>query len=107
VFIRVHPWLKNREIQPRMNTDEHRWTRMKDRSCANAKSVYFSRMKATLTELRRNTSRVVRAADNGQEVILTEHGQPRYRLEPIKPIDRKAAAAALRAIGPVDFLPRK
>jgi prevent-host-death family protein len=64
-------------------------------------------VEATLTELRRDTSRVVRAADNGQDVILTEHGQPRYKLQRLKPIDRKAAAAALRAIGPVKFLPRK
>ena len=63
-------------------------------------------MEATLTELRRDTSRIVRAADEGQEVILTEHGQPRYRLAAVKPIDRKAAAVALRAIGPVQFLPR-
>ena len=69
--------------------------------------MYFVFMQATLTELRRDTSRVVRAADNGQEVILTEHGEPRYRLKRIKPIDWKAAAAALRAIGPVDLPPRK
>jgi prevent-host-death family protein len=70
-------------------------------------SVYFVVVEATLTELRRNTSRVVRAADNGKEVILTEHGEPRYKITRVKPIDRKAAAAALRAIGPVEFLPRK
>jgi antitoxin (DNA-binding transcriptional repressor) of toxin-antitoxin stability system len=70
-------------------------------------SVYFRVMEATMTELRRDTSRIARAADEGREVILTEHGQPRYRLERIKPIDRKAAAAALRAIGPVDLPPRK
>ena len=64
-------------------------------------------MKATLTELRRDTSRIVRAADNGGEVILTEHGEPRYKLQRVKTIDRKAAAAALRAIGPVEFLARK
>ena len=64
-------------------------------------------MEATLTELHRDTSRVVRAADKGHEVILTEHGEPRYKLKRFKPIDRKAAAAALRAIGPVEFLPRK
>ena len=69
--------------------------------------VYFCIMNATLTELRRDTSRVVRSADKGGEVILTEHGQPRYKLQRVKPIDRKAAATALRAIGPVDFLPRK
>ena len=71
------------------------------------KSVYFVQMEATLTELRRETTRVVRAADNGQAVIVTEHGEPRYKLERIRRIDYKAAAKALRAIGPVDFLPRK
>jgi prevent-host-death family protein len=64
-------------------------------------------MEATLTELRRDTSRIVRAADAGEEVILTEHGQPRYKLQRVRPVDRKAAAEALRAIGPVTFLPRK
>ena len=64
-------------------------------------------MEATLTELRRDTSRIVRAADEGQEVILTEHGEPRYKLQRIRQIDWTAATAALRAIGPVDFLPRK
>jgi prevent-host-death family protein len=78
-----------------------------NRACAGVKSVYFSFMEATLTELRRDTSRVVRAADNGEDVILTEHGEPRYRLQRVRSIDRKAAAAALRAIGPVTFLPRK
>ena len=71
------------------------------------KSVYFIVMKATLTELRRDTSRVVRAADNGEEVILTEHGEPRYKLQRVQSIDWKAAAAALRAIGPVNLPPRK
>jgi len=69
--------------------------------------VYFIVMKATLTELRRDTSRVVRAADNGEEVILTEHGEPRYKLQRVQSIDWKAAAAALRAIGPVNLPPRK
>ena len=78
-----------------------------NKACASVKSVYFSFMKATLTELRRDTSRVVRAADNGEEVILTEHGEPRYKLQRVQAIDWKKAAAALRAIGPVTFLPRK
>jgi prevent-host-death family protein len=69
--------------------------------------VYFVFMEATLTELRRDTSRVVRAADKGGAVILTEHGEPRYKLQRVQAVDRKAAAAALRAIGPVDFLRRK
>jgi len=69
--------------------------------------VYFSFMEATLTELRRDTSRVVRAADNGEEVILTEHGEPRYKLQRVRKINWKAAAAALRAIGPVNLPPRQ
>ena len=64
-------------------------------------------MQATLTELRRDTSRVVRAADNGQEVILTEHGEPRYKIQRLRKIDRKAAARALREIGPIELPPRK
>lgn len=64
-------------------------------------------MTATLTELRRDTSRVVRAADHGGDVILTEHGQPRYRLQRVQPIDRAQALRDLQAIGPVKFLPRK
>lgn len=63
-------------------------------------------MKATLTELRRDTSRITRAADNGRDVILTEHGEPRFRLQAIKPIDRKGALALLKAMGPVE-LPRR
>lgn len=64
-------------------------------------------MQATLTELRRNTGKIIRAAEKGAQVVLTEHGEPRLTLSAVKPIDRKAAAAALRAIGPVEFLPRK
>ena len=64
-------------------------------------------MQATLPELRRNTGKIIRAAEKGAQVVLTEHGEPRLTLSAVKPIDRKAAAAALRAIGPVEFLPRK
>lgn len=64
-------------------------------------------MQATLTELRRKTGKIIRAAERGVEVVLTEHGEARLTLTAIKPVDRKAAAAALKAIGPVEFLPRK
>jgi prevent-host-death family protein len=64
-------------------------------------------MQATLTELRRETGKIIRAAQHGTEVVLTEHGEARLKLTAIKPLDRKAAAAALKAIGPVEFLPRK
>lgn len=43
-------------------------------------------MEATLTELRRDPSRIVRAADRGEEVILTEHGRPVYRLQAYLPL---------------------
>jgi len=69
--------------------------------------MYFRQTKATLTELRRNTSRVVEAADRGEEVILTEHGQPKYRLERIREIDWKAALALLKEMGPINLPPRK
>ena len=64
-------------------------------------------VKATLTQLRRQTGKIIRAAERGAEVVLTEHGEPRLSLTAIKPVDCKAAAAALKAIGPVEFLPRK
>lgn len=66
-------------------------------------------MEATLTELRRETTKVVRPAmHGGQEVTITEHGKAMFKIVPVRPpVDRKAALEALRAIGPVDFKPRK
>ena len=64
-------------------------------------------MEATLTELRRDTSRVVRAADNGKEVILTEHGEPRYKIVRMRKIDRAGLLQALRELGPIDLPSRK
>jgi prevent-host-death family protein len=39
-------------------------------------------VKATLTELHRETKKVVRPVIQGQEVQLTEHGRPVARLKP-------------------------
>ncbi len=64
-------------------------------------------MTATLTDIRRDTSKVLKQVDISGEVVLTEHGEARYKITPLRSIDRKAAAAALRAIGPVAFKPRK
>lgn len=66
-------------------------------------------MEATLTELRRETTKVVRPAmHGGKEVTITEHGQPMFKIVPVRPaLDRAAALQALIAIGPVDFRPRK
>jgi prevent-host-death family protein len=63
-------------------------------------------MEATLTELRRNTLRVVHAADKGK-VIVTRHGSPAYTIERIRKIDRAGLAQALRELGPIDLPPRK
>jgi prevent-host-death family protein len=64
-------------------------------------------MEATLTELRRETGKVIRPViHGGQEVTLTEHGLAVARLVPAK-VDRKAALVALKAIGPVDLPLRK
>ena len=63
-------------------------------------------MTATLTDIRRDTSKVLKQVDISGEVVLTEHGEARYKITPLRSIDRKAAAA-LRAIGPVAFKPRK
>lgn len=66
-------------------------------------------MEATLTELRRETTKVVRPAmHGGKEVTITEHGQPMFKIVPVHPpLDRQKALRDLMAIGPVEFLPRK
>ena len=70
--------------------------------------VYFNLMTATLTELRRDTSNVIRPAIHaGQTVVLTEHGEPCAEIVPVRKIDRKQALQDLMAIGPVEFPPRK
>ena len=64
-------------------------------------------MNATLKELRRDTASVVRPViHSGQKVTLTEHGKEVAQIIPRK-VDRPAALAALRAIGPVDLPTRK
>jgi prevent-host-death family protein len=71
------------------------------------KSVYFGIVKATLTELRRKTSKFVRPVIHGGKTLtLTEHGKEVTQILPAPQIDRKAAGELLRSIGPVK-LPRK
>ena len=77
-------------------------------ACFDAKSVYFVLMEATLTELRRDTSRVVQPAiHGGEKVTLTEHGQEVAQIVPCRKVDYQQACKDLIAVGPVDFLPRK
>jgi len=65
-------------------------------------------MESTLTELRRETTKTVRPVLAGEEVIITEHGQPKFKIVPVRgQFDRAKAFKYLKAIGPVEFLPRK
>ena len=65
-------------------------------------------MEATLTELRRDTMKVIRpAVHGGQKVTLTEHGQEVAQIIPSRKVDYRQACKDLMAIGPVEFLLRK
>lgn len=64
-------------------------------------------MKATLTELRRETSRILGPVIHAsQKVVLTEQGREVAAIVPMMEPDRKRALRMLAAIGPVD-LPRR
>jgi prevent-host-death family protein len=70
--------------------------------------VYFGSVKTTLTQLRRETAKVVRPViRSGEKLTLTEHGRACAEIIPLRKIDRPAACRDLMAIGPVEFLPRK
>jgi prevent-host-death family protein len=45
-------------------------------------------MQSTLTELRRNTGRVLAAVRAGNEVLVTEDGRPLFRMVPCEPESR-------------------
>jgi prevent-host-death family protein len=63
---------------------------------------------ATLTELRRETSRVIRPVIHGAKTVtLTEHGQEVAQISPKSVPDRKRALELLKAIGHVDLPSRK
>ena len=65
-------------------------------------------MQATLTELRRETGKVIRPViHGGKAVILTEHGREVARIIPKRNIDRKGALALLKAMGPIELPFRK
>jgi hypothetical protein len=77
-------------------------------SCACGNGVYFESVKATLTQLRRDTAKVVRPVIHGGEnLALTGHGRHCPENVLLRKIDRRAACRDLIAIGPVEFLPRK
>ncbi len=65
-------------------------------------------MKATLTELRRETSRVLRPVIHAAKTVtLTEHGEDVAVISPKHRADRERALELLRAIGPVDLPARR
>ena len=65
-------------------------------------------MKATLSELARQTAKVLRPViGGGKKVKLTQHGQVCAEIVPVPKVDRKAAWHALMEIGPVEIKPRK
>jgi prevent-host-death family protein len=73
-------------------------------SCTSGKSAYSRSVKATLTQLRRDTAKVVRpVVHGGEKLMLTEHGQPCAEMIPLRKIDRRAACQDLIALGPVEF----
>lgn len=64
-------------------------------------------MEATLTELGRETAKVLRPViQDGEKVTLTENGQSVAEIVPIEKINYTQACEDLIAIGPVAFLPR-
>jgi prevent-host-death family protein len=70
--------------------------------------VFFTQMKASLTELRRETSRILGPVVHAsKKVILTEHGRNIAAIVPLVEPDRKRAIRMLAAIGPVKMLERQ
>ncbi len=65
-------------------------------------------MKATLTELRRETSRILGPVIHAsKKVVLTEHGRNIAAIIPMVEPDRKRALRLLAAIGPVEMPARR
>jgi prevent-host-death family protein len=65
-------------------------------------------MKATLDELRRETSRILGPVIHAsQKVLITEHGRQVAAIVPIAEPDRKRALLMLAAIGPVEMPERR
>ena len=60
-----------------------------------AKSVLVELVEATLTELRRETTKVVRPAmHGGEEITITEHGQAMFKIVPVPVVAEIGEGAA-------------
>jgi prevent-host-death family protein len=71
-------------------------------------NAYFRLMKATLSELHRQTAKIIRPViDGGRTLTITNHGQDCARIVPMPKSDWKSAWEALKKIGPVTIKPRK
>jgi antitoxin (DNA-binding transcriptional repressor) of toxin-antitoxin stability system len=71
-------------------------------------NAYFEDMKASLSELHRETAKIIRPVIHGGKTLtLTDRGQDCAKVIPIPKIDRKAAWKAIKEIGPVNIKPRK
>jgi prevent-host-death family protein len=56
-------------------------------------------MHISVTQAKGRLTDLVRRAEEGDEIILTRHGQPAVRLVPVKPVrDRKARRELLEAV---------
>jgi antitoxin (DNA-binding transcriptional repressor) of toxin-antitoxin stability system len=65
-------------------------------------------MKATLTELRRESSRILGPVIHAsKKVVLTEHGRNIAAIVPMVEPNRKRALQLLAAIGPVEMPERR
>jgi antitoxin (DNA-binding transcriptional repressor) of toxin-antitoxin stability system len=72
------------------------------------KYVFFTQIKATLTELRRETSRILGPVIHAsKKVVLTEHGRSIAAIVSMVEPDRKRALRLLAAIGPVEIPERR
>lgn len=72
------------------------------------KYVFFTQLKATLTELRRETSRILGPVIHAsKKVVLTEHGRIIATIVPMVEPDRKRALRLLASIGPVEIPERR
>ena len=72
-------------------------------------NAYFEGVKATLSDLAKHTSEVVRPViHNGAKVTLTDHGKEVAEIIPMpKREDRKKAWAILKSMGPLTIHARK
>jgi prevent-host-death family protein len=64
-------------------------------------------MKATLTDLHRKTSKVLKSVLEGGTVVLTHHGSEVAEIRPKRKANYKRMLEILRSMGPLELPPRK